>query len=108
MAQPFNATTLQLAGDVMPVGVDASVNNSGVQMPVAAGGSLLVSFMNSRLRLQKIWFDRSRNAADTVDIAEMSGHETLSPEGNTVAEVPGSKGSVRYQMSPSVPGAISV
>ena len=86
MAQPFDARTLQLAGDVFPVAPDASRSSSLLQ--VAAGVSddgLLVYLTNPSAITQLRWMDRSGKELSTAGPPGELVGASLSPNEQTVA-----------------------
>ena len=86
MAQPFDANTLQLAGDVFPVAAEASVTFSGQVAASASTNSILVYTSNFNFRKgQLTWLDRSGKELVKVGSVEEERLVSLSPDGKNVA-----------------------
>jgi dipeptidyl aminopeptidase/acylaminoacyl peptidase len=86
MAQPFDPTTLQLAGDVFPVAGQASTSSSPPQMAATASqNGILVYLANSTLESQLTWFDRSGKAQAKIGPHSLLSAVSLSPDEKIVA-----------------------
>ena len=117
MAQPFNAETLQLAGDVFPVAAEASVNfNSQTAASVSASG-ILVYETNLVPLHQLTWRDRSGKELGKLGSLLNQRYVALSPDGKTVATARPDQGIWLYDVqrgaetrfsSPAVPGVAPV
>ena len=89
MAQPFNAETLELAGDVFPVGVELGPDVNGQVAASASAGGILVydpSTINA-FSNQLTWLDRSGKALGTVGEFQPQQMVVLSPDGKTAASL---------------------
>ena len=118
MAQPFNADTLQLAGDVFPVATDASISfNSDVAASVSADGTLVYEANLTRTS-QLVWLDRSGKELGKVGSIQDENDVALSPDGKDAATIRGSNqglwlydlqrgGETRFS-SPTLPGSAPV
>jgi eukaryotic-like serine/threonine-protein kinase len=118
MAQPFNAETLQLAGEVFPVAAETSFNlNSQIAASASAGG-ILVYETNFIRTNQLTWLDRSGKELVKVGSIQDEFHVALSPDGRTAASVRrGNQGIWLYDVqrgaetrftSPTLPGSAPV
>jgi eukaryotic-like serine/threonine-protein kinase len=117
MAQPFNAQTLQLAGDVFPVATDASTNfNTQVAASISAGGILAYEANLSRTS-QLVWLDRSGKELGKVGGFQDERGVSLSPEGMTAGTVRMNQGIWLYDVQrggesrftpPTLPGSAPV
>ncbi len=88
MAQPFNAETLQLVGDVFPVGVEASNEPGGrVAASASASGTLIYGSSLEGGKNQLTWLDRSGKELDKVGSIQRQMHVGLSPDGKSAATV---------------------
>jgi serine/threonine protein kinase/Tol biopolymer transport system component len=86
MAQPFDARTLQLAGDAFPVAGQASMNSSGVQVAASASrNGVLVYLANSIRDSQLTWFDRSGKEQGKIGSHGDLSAVSLSPDEKIVA-----------------------
>jgi hypothetical protein len=86
MAQPFDAGTLQLAGDAFPIAGQVSNISSPLQVAASASQSgILVYLANSIPDHQLVWFDRSGKEQSRVGSPGALTGISLSPDGQTVA-----------------------
>ena len=87
MAQPFDADTLQLAGDVRPVASQLSRTLSTEQVAASAAGNGTLVYLagSSRDEFQLTWLDRSGNELGRVGPVGYQRAITLSPDQKTVA-----------------------
>ena len=86
MAQPFDAGTLQLAGDAFPVAGQASTNSSALQVAASASrNGVLVYLANSTRDYQLTWFDRSGKEQAKVGPHGDLRAVSLSPDEKIVA-----------------------
>jgi Tol biopolymer transport system component len=99
MAQPFNAETLQLSGDVFPVAADASfsVNRPQIAASVSASG-ILAYETNLGQANQLTWLDRSGKELGKVGNIEEERHVALSPDGRIAATERTNQGIWLYDM----------
>ena len=90
VAQPFNADTLQLAGDVFPVASNTSINfDEDVAASASASGILVYGAnLNPRTR-QLIWLDRSGKELSKVGSVQEEFDVALSPDGKAAATIRG-------------------
>ena len=87
MAQPFSAETLELAGDVFPVGAELGTDVNGQVAASASAGGILVydpSAANATSN-QLTWLDRSGKALGNVGNFQRQLMVVLSPDGKTAA-----------------------
>jgi Tol biopolymer transport system component len=87
MAQPFDATTLQTAGEAFAVTTQASFSVTGTTRQVAASvsGSGLLAYMANRTTDSQLnWIDRSGMDVEKVIARGPQRSITLSPNGKTV------------------------
>ena len=115
MAQPFNAETRQLAGDVFPVAAEASISFNGqIGVSVSAGGILVYENNFAFTRSQLTWLDRSGKEVGKVGSIQDQSHVALSPDGKTVATLRRNQGIWLYDVqrggetrftSPTLPGS---
>ncbi len=89
MAQPFNAETLQLAGDVFPVANDASISFNGDVAASASAGGILVYEANLTRTSQLQWLDRSGKELGKVGSIQDENHVAMSPDGKAAATIRG-------------------
>jgi len=90
MAQPFNTETLQLAGDVFPVGTDISLDfNNDIAASASASGILVYGANLSPLTWQLIWLDRSGRELSKVGSIQEEFDVALSPDGKAAATMRG-------------------
>jgi Tol biopolymer transport system component len=87
MAQPFNAETLQLAGEVFPVAAETSFNLNSQIAASASSGGILVYETNFIRTNQLTWLDRSGKELGKVGSIQDEFHVALSPDGKTAATV---------------------
>ena len=86
MAQPFDARTLQLAGDAFPVAGQASANSNRVQVAASASrNGVLVYLANSTRDYQLTWFDRTGKEQAKVGSHGELPTVSLSPDEKIVA-----------------------
>ena len=87
IAQPFDAETLQLAGDVFPVAAEAtfSLNSPQINASASAGGILAYASGVNIINSQLTWLDRSGKELGKVGSIYEGRHVALSPDGKTVA-----------------------
>ncbi len=87
MAQPFRVETLQLAGDPIRVGTNASfsLNAPQIAASVSASGILAYRSNGSGTKRQLTWLDRSGKELSTVGSVQDFRDVALSPDGKTVA-----------------------
>jgi serine/threonine protein kinase len=117
MAQPFNAQTLQLAGDVFPITADASLDSNGQVAASASAGGILVYEANFTRTSQLVWLDRSGKQLDKVGGIQDERGASLSPDGMTAGTVRMNQGIWLYDVqrggetrftSPALPGTAPV
>jgi serine/threonine protein kinase/WD40 repeat protein len=87
IAQPFNAETLQLAGEVFPVAAETSFNLNSQIAASASSGGILVYETNFIRTNQLTWLDRSGKELGKVGSIQDEFHVALSPDGKTAATV---------------------
>ena len=88
VAQPFDAQTLQIAGDVFPVAAEASFSLTLKQVAASVSSEGLLVYESNFLRqYQLIWLDRSGKEIGKVGDLQDQRHVALSPDGKTVATV---------------------
>jgi len=89
MAQPFNAETLQLAGDVFPVAADASFSMSTALIGASASatGTLVYEANLAPSGRQLTWLDRFGKELGKVGGIQGQYHVALSPDGKMAAAV---------------------
>ena len=89
IAQPFNADTRQISGDVFPVAPDGSfsLTNFTVAASASAGGVLAYEANLRGAGFQLTWLDRSGKELGTVGTIQNERHVALSPDGKLAATV---------------------
>jgi len=88
MAQPFDASSLQISGDAFAVASEASAsyNPPQVEAGVSANGTLVyLSGGPVNQTFQLTWFDRSGHEVGKVGMPGTQGAVALSPDGKTLA-----------------------
>jgi len=89
MAQPFNAETLQLSGDVFPAATEASANRNGqVSASASNTGILTYTTRSQDAGYQLTWLNRSGKELGKVGSVQEIRHVALSPDGSAAASVP--------------------
>ena len=88
MAQPFDLSKFQTAGDTVPIaeGIQRGVNSLQNQFSASQNGILVFKSGAASGGLQLTWFDRSGKALGTIGVrADIASSGVISPDGSKVA-----------------------
>ena len=87
MAQPFNAQTLQLSGEAVPIGEQVQMNLSEVRAVFSASENGILVFQRGSTAgtvNQLIWFDRNGKREPMAGEAPFGAYPRLSPDGQRI------------------------
>ena len=98
MAQPFDAQSLQLAGDVFRIAPDASTD-ANLMLEAAVSSTGLLAYQSNFLRaFQLKWLDRSGKELSRVGDAQEIRGVALAPGGNSAAIARTGEGIWMYEL----------